>query len=90
MKAKVSQIITALYELQSKGYFDISFNGEGNSFQVRLYKVKFDVYKHSVYYASIDLTGEGGKLDEVFNMVEALKAVPVKDTNNVMITTLQC
>ncbi|MDR1181331.1 MAG: hypothetical protein LBL13_05085 [Bacteroidales bacterium] len=90
MKEKVSRIITALLELQGKGYFDISFNCEGHLFQVRIYKGKYDVYKLSVYYASIDLSGEEGKLDGVFNMVEALKSVPTKDTNNVMITTLQC
>jgi hypothetical protein len=90
MKTKVSRIITALLEIQSKGYFDISFNCEGNLFQVKIYKGKFDVHNHPVYYATIDLTGEEGKLDEVFNMVEALKAVPTKDTNNVMIKSFQC
>jgi hypothetical protein len=34
MKEKVSQIITALLELREKGYFDISFDCEGNLFQV--------------------------------------------------------
>jgi hypothetical protein len=90
MKAKVSQIITALLELQGKGYFDISFNCERSVFQVRIYKGKFDLHKYPAYQESIDLTGEEGKLDEVFNMVEALKAVPTKDTNNVMITSYQC
>jgi hypothetical protein len=90
MKAKVSQIITALFELQDKGYFDISFDCEGNLFQVRIYKGKRDLHKSPAYHESIDLTGEESKLDEVFNMVEALKAVPAKDTNNVMITSFQC
>jgi hypothetical protein len=90
MKAKVSQIGTALLELQSKGYFDISFNCEGSSFQVRIYKGKFDVHKHPVYYANLNLTGEESSLNEVFNMVEALKAVPTKATNDVMITPFQC
>jgi hypothetical protein len=90
MKAKVSQIITALLELQSKGYFDISFNCEGNSFNVQIYKGKFDLHKYPAYQESIDLTGDEGKLDEVFNMVEALKAATTKATNNVMITSFQC
>jgi hypothetical protein len=90
MKEKVSQIITALLELQSKGYFDISLDYEGNSFSVRIYKGKLDLHKYPVYHEFIDLPGEESKLDEVFNTVEALKAVPTKDTNNVMITPFQC
>jgi hypothetical protein len=90
MRTKINQLISSLLELQSIGYFDISFNCEGNVFQVQIYKGKFDVYKLSVYHKSIDLIGEKGKLDEVFNIVEALKTVPTKDTNKVMITTLQC
>ncbi|MDR1155115.1 MAG: hypothetical protein LBL04_10400 [Bacteroidales bacterium] len=90
MKTKVSQTITALLELQRKGYFDISLIYEGNFFRLRIYKGKFELQKLPVYYESIELPGEEGKLDEVFNMVEALKAVPVKDTNNVMITSFQC
>jgi hypothetical protein len=43
-----------------------------------------------VYRESINLTEEESKLDKVFNMVEALKAVPTKDTNNVMIMPFQC
>ncbi|MDR1054914.1 MAG: hypothetical protein LBL90_03640 [Prevotellaceae bacterium] len=38
----------------------------------------------------IDLTGEEGKLDGVLSMVEVLKAVSAKDTNNVMITSFWC
>jgi hypothetical protein len=90
MKAKVSQIITALLELQEKGYFDISFDCEGNLFQVRIYKGKQDLCKSPAYQESIDLTGEESKLDGVFNMVEALKSVPTKEVNNVMITSSQC
>jgi hypothetical protein len=91
MKAKVNQIITAMLELQSKGYFDISFDYERNRFQVRIYRGKSNPDKYPAYYESIDLTTvEESKLDEVFKMVEALKAVPAKDTNNVMITPFQC
>jgi hypothetical protein len=90
MKTKVSQIITALLELQSKGYFYMSFNCERNVFQVWIFKGKFDVHKHPVYYASIELPDEENKLDEVFSMVEALKAVPTKASNNVMTVAFQC
>jgi hypothetical protein len=90
MKEKVSQIITALLELRKKGYFDISFDCEGNLFQVRIYKGKRDLHKYPAYHESIDLTGEEGKLDGLLSMVEALKTVPEKDTNNVMITSFQC
>jgi hypothetical protein len=90
MKTKISQIITALLELQGKGYFDISFDYEGDSFSVRIYKGKSDLHKRPVYHESINLTNEKGKLDEVLKMVEALKAVPAKATNNVMITPFQC
>jgi hypothetical protein len=91
MKTKVSQIITALLEIQSKGYFHISFNYERNVFQVWIFKGKFDVHKHPVYFASIDMIiSNEYKLDEVFNMVETLKAVPTKYTNDVMITSFQC
>jgi hypothetical protein len=90
MKAKVSQIITALLELQEKGYFDISFDCEGSLFQVRIYKGKRDLHKSPVYHESIDLSGEESNLNEVLNMIEALKTVPSKDTNNVMIISFQC
>jgi hypothetical protein len=87
MKTKVSQIITMLLELQSKGYFDISFDYEGNRFQVRIYKGKSDLQKCPAYQECIDLTAANeSKLDEVFNMIDALKAL---DTNNVMITPFQ-
>jgi hypothetical protein len=56
MKTKVSQIITALLELQDRGYFDISLIYEENLFKIRIYKGKFDLYKHPAYYESIDLT----------------------------------
>jgi hypothetical protein len=60
-------------------------------FQVRIYKGKRDVHKRPVYHESINLaTGAESKLDEVFNMVEALKATPANDKNNVMITPFQC
>jgi hypothetical protein len=91
MKAKVSQIITALLELQDKGYFDIYFDYETDLFRVRIYKGKLDVHKRPVYHESIDLTGDGeSKLEEVFNMIEALKTVPANDKNNVMVTPFQC
>jgi hypothetical protein len=91
MKTKVSQIITALFELQGKGYFDISFDYEKDLFQVRIYKGKLDVHKRPVYHESINLTtGAESKLDEVCNMVEALKATPANDKNNVLITPFQC
>jgi hypothetical protein len=90
MKAKVSQIITALLELQSKGYFSISFNCEKKSFQIRIYKGRSDLHDCPVYHASIELPDEESTLDEVFNMVEALKAVPTKASNNVRITPFQC
>jgi hypothetical protein len=90
MKTKVSQIITALLELQDKGYFDISFNCEGNLFQVRIYQGKRELHKSPAYRESIHPDDEESKLDEVLNMVEALKAVPTKETNNVMITSFQC
>jgi hypothetical protein len=90
MKEKVSQIITALLELRDKGYFDISFDCEGNLFQVRIYRGKRDLHKSPAYHESIDLSGEDGKLDGVLSMVEVLSTVPAKDTNNVMITSFQC
>lgn len=91
MRTKVNQIITAMLELQSKGYFDISFDYGKNLFQVRIYKGKLDVHNHPEYHERIDLTTDGeSKLDEVFNMVEALKAVPSKASNNVMIKPFQC
>ncbi|MDR2409508.1 MAG: hypothetical protein LBE13_15555, partial [Bacteroidales bacterium] len=91
MKTTVSQIITALLELQDKGYFDISFDYEKDLFQVRIYKGKSDLHKRPVYHESINLTtGAESKLDEVFKMVEALKATPANDKNNVMITPFQC
>jgi hypothetical protein len=89
MKTTVNQIITALLELQDKGYFDISFDYEKDLFQVRIYKGKSDLHKRPVYHESINLTNDKG-LDEVFNMVEALKATPANDKNNVMITPFQC
>jgi hypothetical protein len=90
MRAKVSQIITALLELQSRGYFDISLDYAGNSFSARIYKGRSDLHKRPVYYESIELPDEESKLDEVFNVVDALKAVPTKASNNVMITSFQC
>jgi hypothetical protein len=91
MKTKVSQIITALLELQGKGYFDISFGYEKDLFQVRIYEGKFDLHKRPVYQENIDLTTDvESKLDEVLNMVEALKAVPTKSTNNVIVVPFQC
>jgi hypothetical protein len=53
-------------------------------------EAKRDLHKCPAYHESIDLTGEEGKLDGVLSMVDALKAVPAKDTNNVMITSFQC
>jgi hypothetical protein len=80
MKIKVSQIITALFELQGKGYFDISFDYEKDLFQVWIYKGKLDVHKRPAYHESINLTaGVKSKPDEVFKMVEALKTVPAND-----------
>jgi hypothetical protein len=90
MKEKVSQIITALLELRDKGYFDISFDCEGNLFQVRIYKGKRDLHTYPAYHECIDLSGEEGKLDGILSMVEALKAVPTKDTNNVRVIPFQC
>lgn len=91
MKAKVIRIITSLLELQSKGYFNISLDYEGDSFNMRIYKGKLDLHNRPVYHKSIDLNTDGeSKLDEVFNMVEALTEIPTKDTNNVMITPFQC
>jgi hypothetical protein len=91
MKTKVSQIITALLELQGKGYFDISFNYERDLFQVRIYKGTLDLHKHPVYHERIRLTtGKESKVDEVFNMVEALKATPANDKNNVEIKLFPC
>jgi hypothetical protein len=91
MKTKVSQIITALLELQGKGYFDISFDYERDLFQVRIYKGKLDLYKRPAYHESISLTtGEEYKLDEVFNMVEVLKEIPAKHTNSVDIKPFPC
>jgi hypothetical protein len=55
MKTKINQIITALLELQNKGYFDISFDCEGNLFQVRIYKGKQDFHKYPAYHKSINL-----------------------------------
>jgi hypothetical protein len=58
---------------------------------VRIFKGKLDLHKRPVYHEGIDLTTDDeSKLDEVFNMVEALKAVPEKDKNNVMVTPFQC
>jgi hypothetical protein len=90
MKTKVSQLITALLELQGKGYFDISFDYEKDLFQVWIYNGKWELHKHPAYHASISLTNEKGKLDEVFNMVEALKTTPVNDKTNVMIKPFPC
>jgi hypothetical protein len=91
MKAKVIRIITSLLELQSKGYFNISLDYEGDSFNMRIYKGKLDLHNRPVYHKSIDLNTDGeSKLDEVFNMVEALTAVPTKATNNVRIVSFQC
>jgi hypothetical protein len=91
MKTKVSQIITALLELQDRGYFDISFDYEKDLFQVRIYKGKLDVHKRPVYHESINLTtGAESKPDEVFNMVEALKATPANDKKNVEIKPFPC
>ncbi|MDR1129680.1 MAG: hypothetical protein LBK96_01685 [Prevotellaceae bacterium] len=56
MKEKVSQIITALLELQGKGYFNISLECEGNSFSVRIYKGKLDLHKYPVIEYSKNAT----------------------------------
>jgi hypothetical protein len=91
MKTKISRIITGLLELQGKGYFNISFDYEGDMFQVRVYKRKPDLQKFPEYNECIDLTTDGeSKLERMLNLVEALKAVPTKDTNNVMIKPFQC
>jgi hypothetical protein len=91
MKTKVSQLITALLELQAKGYFDISFDYERDLFQVRIYKGKLDLYKRPVYHKSIRLTiGEEYKIDELFNLLEALKAAPANEKNNVEIKPFPC
>jgi hypothetical protein len=91
MKARVKQIITAMLELQGKGYFDISLDYEGDSFSMRIYRGKLNLHKRPVYYESIDLTtDEAGKPDDILNMIEALKAAPAKDTNNVMIKPFRC
>jgi hypothetical protein len=92
MKAKIIQIITAMLELQGKGYFDISFDCKGNLFQTGIYKGKLNLHKYPLYYKSIDLTSFDAKnrLDEVFNTVEALKPLPAKDTNSVMIIPFRC
>jgi hypothetical protein len=92
MKTKVIQIITAMLELQGKGYFDISFDYEKNLFQVRVYEGKTDSDKHPAYRESIDLTAADGesRLDGVLNMVEALQSVPAKDTDSVMIKPFRC
>jgi hypothetical protein len=69
----------------------ISFDYEKDLFQVRVYKGKLDLHKHPVYHESINLTtGAESKLNEVCNMVEALKATPANDKNNVRITPFKC
>jgi hypothetical protein len=50
-----------------------------------------DLHKHPAYHESISLTtGKESKLDELFNMVEALKATPANDKNNVEIKPFPC
>ena len=100
MKAKISRIITALFELQDIGYFDVFFNYESDLFQVRVYRVykgKSDL-QWPVFQEHINLTIDGerkleeifNKLEKIFNIVEALKAVPTRDTNKVEIVPFQC
>jgi hypothetical protein len=87
---KSIHLTTALLELERKGYFAVSFDYEKERFQVRIYKGKLKLHKHPVYHESINLTDEESKLDEVFNIVEALKAAPTKATNKVIIIPFQC
>jgi hypothetical protein len=91
MKTKVVQIVTAMLELQDKGYFDISFNCKGNLFQAEIYRKNFHMHKYPDCQESIDLTADvESKLDEVLEMIEALKSMPTKDTNRVMIKPFPC
>jgi hypothetical protein len=92
MKAKISRIITALLEIQSKGYFDISFDYTKKKFLVQLFKRKPELHQFPEYSERVDLTDDRVReshLEKILNMVEALKTVPT-DTNNVMIVPFQC
>ncbi|MDR1155116.1 MAG: hypothetical protein LBL04_10410 [Bacteroidales bacterium] len=93
MKAKINRIITALLEIQSKGYFDVSFDYTKKIFLVQLFKRKPELHQFPEYYERVDMTDDREReshLEKIFNMVEALKTVPTKDTNNVMIVPFQC
>jgi hypothetical protein len=91
MKTKVSRIITALLEIQSKGYFNVSFGYTKKMFLVQLFKRKPELHQFPEYSERVDMTDDReSHLEKILNMVEALKTVPTIDTNNVMTVPFQC
>jgi hypothetical protein len=90
MKTKINQIVTALMELESKGYFHVSFDYEKSKFQLRIFKGKLALDKYPIYHKSLNLDIEESGLNEAFNMVETLKNLNLKSTKNIKITMFQC
>jgi hypothetical protein len=81
MKTKINQIVTALMELESKGYFYVSFDYEKSKFQLRIYKGKLALDKYPIYHKSLNLDIEESGFNEAFNMVETLTHIAVRLLN---------
>jgi hypothetical protein len=70
MKTKVSQIITALMELETKGCHSVNFEYGNGLFRVRIYKVASEKI---VYERTVNTTEEQARLDELSGFIENLK-----------------
>ena len=79
---KILQIITALMELEAKGYHFVSFEYGNDWFRTRIFAGEVS-RGNIVYQKTIIPTEEAAKLDELSNLIETLK-------NSVMTTVFQC
>jgi hypothetical protein len=90
METKINQIVTALMELENKGYFYVSFDYEKSKFQLRIFKGKLALDKYPIYHQSLNLDFEESGLNEVLKMVETLTNLNLKSMENIKITSFQC